>query len=53
MAKHQKPIAYIEHPITQDEKNEITSKGFKIIDIAYAPEDLGKGDKLFAKPKAK
>lgn len=53
MALRQKPTAFVEHPITQDEKFEITSKGFKIVDIQFKPKDMAEGDKVFAKPKKK
>ncbi|AZU97867.1 hypothetical protein [Vibrio phage LP.2] len=51
--KRQKPVAFVEHPITDDEKFEITSKGFKIVDLKYKPEKLPEGAKVFEKPKAK
>ena len=46
-----KPVAFTEHPLTADEKFELTSKGFKIVDIKFAPKDLADGDKIFEKPK--
>ena len=51
--KRQKPVAFAEHPLSQDEKFAITSKGFKIVDIKYAPEKLPDGAKLFKKQQAK
>ena len=53
MAKRQKPTAFVEHPITQDEKFDIVAKGFKIVDIRFMPKKLAEGDKVFEKPKAK
>ncbi len=49
----QKPIAYVEHPITKKEKFDIVSKGFKILDIRCKPEKLPEGAKVFEKPKKK
>jgi hypothetical protein len=46
-------IAYVEHPVTKAEKSEYRKKFDKIIDIQFAPEELERGDKKFAKPKAK
>lgn len=46
-------IAYVEHPVSKDEKAEYRKKFDKILDIKFAPEELEKGDKKFAKPKAK
>lgn len=53
MTKRTKPTAFVEHPITSDEKFEITSAGFKIVDINFKPKKLADGDKVIAKPKAK
>ena len=44
-------IAYVEHPVSKEEKVKY-KKGFdKIIDIQFAPKKLEDGDKLFKKPK--
>lgn len=51
--KREKPIAFVEHPITEDEKFDIVSKGFRIVDIRFAPEKLPEGAKKFEKPKKK
>lgn len=48
-----KPVAFVEHPITAQEKFDITSKGFKIVDIKFAPNKLPEGAKLFKKEKPK
>lgn len=42
-------IAYVEHPVTKEEKAEYNKKGYKIIDAKFAPEKLEKDDKLFLK----
>lgn len=47
----EKKLAFVEHPITKQEKFDITSKGFKIVDIKYAPDKLPDGAKKFEKPK--
>ncbi len=33
-----KEIAYEPHPVTPERKRELNAKGFKIVDIAFAPE---------------
>ena len=55
MARREKKIAFVEHPITQDEKHDILDQGFKIVDLKFAPEKLPEGAKVFkkAEPKAK
>lgn len=53
MARRIKPVAFVEHPLTADEKFEITSKGFKIVDIKFTPEKLSEGDKVIKKAKEK
>ena len=53
MSKNQdtRPIAYVEHPCTTEEKKSYNQQGFKVRDIRYAPEKLGEKDKKFPKPK--
>lgn len=34
-----KQIAYEKHPVTPERKRELNAKGFKIVDIAFAPAD--------------
>jgi hypothetical protein len=46
-------IAYVEHPVTKKEKQELRKKFDKILDIRFAPEELEKGDKKIEKPKEK
>lgn len=53
MARRPKKIAFVEHPVSDDQKDEITSKGFKIVDVRYKPEKLPEGAEVFMKPKAK
>ena len=53
MSRRVKPTAFAEHPLTADEKFEITSAGFKIVDIKFMPEKLAEGDKALKKPKTK
>ena len=45
--------AYVEHPVSKDEKKKYMQKGFKVIDVKFKPEKLEDGDKVFMKPKAK
>lgn len=52
MSRREKKIAFVEHPITFTEKDAIIDKGFKIVDIRFAPEKLPEGAKKFEKPKA-
>ena len=49
----EKKLAFVEHPITKEEKFAITSRGFKILDIRCKPEKLPEGAKVFEKPKEK
>lgn len=42
-------IAYVEHPVTTDEKARYRKKFDKVIDIRFAPEKLGEGDQKFIK----
>lgn len=46
-------IAYCEHPLTKEEKNNIRREGFKIVDILFKPEKLADGDKIVTKPATK
>ena len=46
-------IAYCQHPVTKEAKAKIKAEGFKIVDIAYAPDKLGEGDKKVEHPKKK
>lgn len=46
-------IAYVEHPISVDEKKKYRKDFDKVIDIKFKPEKLAEGDKVFEKPKAK
>lgn len=32
-------VVYVEHPVTPERKKELNAKGFKIVDIAFAPAD--------------
>lgn len=45
--------AYVEHPITKDEKKKYRKTFDKVLDIKFAPEKLEEGDKKFPKPKPK
>lgn len=49
----EKKLAFVEHPVSPEEKFKITSQGFKIIDLRYKPKDLPEGAKVFEKPKKK
>ena len=57
MSRREKKIAFVEHPITKEEKWDIIDQGYQIIDIKFAPEKLPEGARLFKKevkePKAK
>ena len=46
-------IAYVEHPVTKEEKAKYRKSFDKVVDIIFAPEKLAEGDKKFEKPKAK
>lgn len=53
MAIRERKIAFAEHPLTQDEKYALIDKGFKIVDVRFAPEKLPDGAKMFLKEKPK
>lgn len=46
-------IAYVEHPITKEEKAKYRKDFDKVIDIRFKPEKLADGDKVFTKSKPK
>ena len=46
-------IAYVEHPVTKEEKRKYNKDGFVVVDVKFKPEKLGEGDKVFMKPKQK
>lgn len=46
-------IAYVEHPVSKEEKKKYRKDFDKVIDIRFAPEKLEDGDKKFPKPKPK
>ena len=46
-------IAYVEHPVTKEEKTKLRKEFDTILDIRFAPEKLGDGDKVIKKPKSK
>jgi hypothetical protein len=37
-----KPIKYVKHPITQEQKAKLIAEGYKIIDEAYKPAESEK-----------
>ena len=39
--------AYVKHPV----KKALNKEGFKVVDIKFKPEKLGKDDKVVEKPK--
>jgi len=45
--------AYCEHPVSKEQKKELRSAGFKILDIKFKPEKLDGGDKEFKHTKKK
>ena len=53
MKRPEKPIAYVEHPLSMADKFEITSKGFTVVDLEFKPEEIGKNDKVITKGKKK
>jgi hypothetical protein len=44
--------AFVEHPISKAEKQQLNIKGFKVVDVRFKPEKLSDGDKVIMKPKA-
>lgn len=51
MSRREKRIAFVEHPLTKDEKWDIIDQGYQIIDVRFKPEKLPEGAKVFMKPK--
>ena len=41
-----KKIAYVKHPVTPAQKEELNGQGFRIVDLRYKPEEIAKGDKV-------
>jgi hypothetical protein len=46
-------IAYVEHPLSTDEKKALLKKFDKVLDLRFKPEKLEAGDKVIEKEKAK
>jgi hypothetical protein len=46
-------IAYVEHPLSTDEKKALLKKFDKVLDLRFKPEKLETGDKVIEKEKAK
>ncbi len=46
-------IAYVEHPVSKEEKAKYLKDFDRIIDIKFAPKKLEDGDKVIAKQKPK
>jgi hypothetical protein len=44
-------VAYVEHPVTKEEKRSYKREFDKIVDIKFAPSQLKDGDKMFPKTK--
>lgn len=45
--------AYVEHPLSKEEKQKYNREGYKVVDITFAPEKLADGDKIVKKEKPK
>lgn len=46
-------IAYVEHPVSKEEKTKLNREGFKVVDLKFKPEKLPEGAKVIEKPKGK
>lgn len=46
-------IAYVQHPVTKDEKAKYLKDFDKILDIKFKPKKLEEGDKVFEKKEDK
>lgn len=46
-------IAYVEHPITKEEKKEYLKSFDKVLDIRFAPERVSDNDGVFRKESKK
>lgn len=45
--------AYVEHPISKEDKKTLNKKGYQVLDIKFKPEKLGEDDEVFEKSKPK
>ncbi len=43
--------AYVESPVSKENKKALNKEGYKVIDIKFKPEKLGKDDKVVERPK--
>ncbi len=46
-------IAYVEHPVSKEEKAKYRKDFDRVLDVRFAPKELEKGDKVFKKSKPK
>lgn len=46
-------IAYVEHPVSKEEKKALRKEYDRVVDVRFAPADLGKDDKIIMKAKPK
>lgn len=46
-------IAYVEHPVSTDDKKKLNKDGFKVVDLKFKPDILPEGAKVVEKPKGK
>lgn len=44
-------VAYVEHPLSKEDKKKYLKDFDKVVDIKFAPEKLPDGDKVFKKAK--
>lgn len=45
--------AYVKHPCSQKQKEKLLKKFDKVLDVRFAPESLGDGDKIIGKESPK
>lgn len=48
-----KPVKYVKHPLSKEDKEKYIADGFKILDARFEPEKPKPKAKAKAKPKAK
>ena len=45
-------VAFVEHPVSKDEKHALNREGYKVVDIKFKPAKLPDGAKVVEKPKS-
>ncbi len=46
-------VAYAKHPLASEDAQKLRADGYKILDIKFKPDVIGKEDTVFPKPPVK